>query len=113
MEALQATEDKIAERRRELQENQHELETLRTKIVSASHTTANTGFQRGQHGHDTTPIRNMLTSFLDALKSGMPSREDEETPTAAWIPFQTHCGAITELGQRHREHRQDTDRCDC
>ena len=107
--ALQAAETKIAQQRHELQEHQHGLETLQAKIVSTtSNATANTGFQEDSTGM-TPPIRNMLTNFLNALKSGMSmesteviaafesvliqqsddymdsaSREDLETPTDPW-----------------------------
>ena len=99
---LQASETKIAQQRHELQEHQHELETLPAKIVSTSSATANTVFQDDSMGM-TPPIRNMLTSFLNALKSGMliaafesvlieqpddrmdnANREGEETPTGPW-----------------------------
>ena len=46
MEALQAAETKIAQQRHEVQEHQHELETLQPKIASTSNATANTGFRR-------------------------------------------------------------------
>ena len=61
MEALQTAEAKITQQRYELQEHQHELETLQAKIVSTSNATANTGFQEGQHGHDTTATKHAHT----------------------------------------------------
>ena len=105
MEALQAS---CRGQRRELVEHQHELDTLHAKIISASNATANTSFQVDNTGM-TPPMRNRLTNFLAALRSGMPmesteviaafesilrqqecdnmdsaSQGDEETPTATW-----------------------------
>ena len=104
----QAAKDKIALQRRELEEHQHELDTLQAKIVSASNGTANTSFQEDSTGM-TPPIRNMLRNFLAALTSAVPmesteviaafesillqethdnmdsaNQEDEETPMATW-----------------------------
>ena len=49
MEALQAAETKIAQQRHELQEHQHELQTLQAKIVSTSNATGDTGFQEDRY----------------------------------------------------------------
>ena len=76
MEAFQATEDNIPPQRRELEEHQHELDTLQAKIVSTSNATANMSFQEDSTGM-TPPTRNMLTNFLAALKSGVPIMSTE------------------------------------
>ena len=116
MKALQDEEDKIVAQRRELEEHQHELDTWQAKIVSASNATSMTNLQEDSMGM-TPPIRNMLTNFLAALKSGVPmestemiaafesirlqqasdnmdsaNQEDEETPMATW----TTVGRITQ-----------------
>ena len=87
MEALQTAEAKIAQQRYELQEHQHELETLQAKIVSTSNATANTGFQEDSMGM-TPPLRNMLTpersQEWDALGVHGGNCCLRETPTEPW-----------------------------